>query len=128
MRRWLTAALGAVVLGFGLPVVIPAAPASAEAPQPGDATAFPTAVGGDVQLGEGVAHPDGSFWALDHGSIPGLVRVSPDNVWSRVDIAGVLADTHLTVATDGNLWLSRLSGDVVVRVTPTGTVTSFPDP
>src|SRR5688572_6419058 len=99
MRRWSTVGLGALLLALGLPVV-GSAPANAASPLPGDVTTFPTSVGSELGLGEGVAHPDGSFWVVDGGTDRGLVRISDDGVVSRVELDGVVSDSHLAVAVD----------------------------
>jgi streptogramin lyase len=83
-------------------------------------------------LGRGiVAGPDGNLWFVREWSPPSIGRITTDGVVTG--IGGVPAGQLLsiTVGSDGNLWTAPWGTgefDIIIRLTPTGNVTTFPIP
>lgn len=83
-----------------------------------------------------VAGADGNLWATGNGLVVDdynhLLRITPDGTFSDITNAAICDAQYLTTGGDGNLWMvnssicAGASNYTAVKVTPDGTVTSYP--
>jgi hypothetical protein len=69
--------------------------------------------------------PDGTVWFTNYGDgTPAVVRITPTGTISQLVGPQSFVTTNMIVGPDGNVWLA--DSYQVRRVTPTGSLTSFP--
>jgi virginiamycin B lyase len=90
----------------------------------GTVTKFSTSLKTGSAPGAITAGPDGNVWFGDDGTTKAIGRITPSGAITEFE--GISEPNFIAPGPEGNVWFTDDGSDAVERITPNGTITSYP--